>query len=352
MILAINPGSSSFKYKLFDTSLNVISEDNLALDQNAAGCSTAVEKMFKYLEADYCEIEKVAVRIVHGGPNNKEVAQINDKIMAEIEKYASFAPLHNPLAVNIIKSLKGKLDQDKIYAVFDTGYFSLLPEESSYYPIGPVETSLMIKKYGFHGISHKFMQSKTDPENEKKIVTVHLGAGCSVSAIKNGKVLATSMGLTPDEGLVMQTRSGDLDPGLVLYLVSEIGLEETKELIEKKSGMAGLTGTSGSMIDILLLAGEEVTGADHDLKYEKTYEKTKKAILALDIYINKVIQYIGGYAALMGGLDSVAFSGKIGFNSAIIRDKVMNGLEFLGDIEVKVIEPNEELAMAKLVIDR
>lgn len=350
MILSINPGSSSFKYKLFDTSLNVVSEDDLALDQNTGSCSLAIEKMFKFLEADFSEIEKVAVRVVHGGPNNKEVAQINDKILAEIEKYKPLAPLHNPLALSIIKSLEGKLDQNKIYAVFDTGYFNSLPEEASCYPIGPTETSIEIRRYGFHGISHKFMQSEADPENEKKVVTIHLGAGCSISAIKNGKVLATSMGLTPDEGLVMQTRSGDLDPGLILYLADELGIPETKKLIEEKSGLAGLTGTSGSMIDVLLLAGEDVTGADSALKYEKTYENTKKSMLALDIYVNKIIQYIGGYAALMGGLNTIAFSGKIGFNSATIRDKVMNSLEFLGNVEVKVVETDEELAMAKLVI--
>jgi acetate kinase len=349
MILSINPGSSSLKYKLFDSSLSLISEDNISIEDGSVDFNLAIEKMLKYIEANFTEIEKVAVRVVHGGPNNNDLAQINDQILSEIEKYSVLAPLHNPPALNVIKNLIEKFGQDKIYAVFDTGYFNSLPEEASRYALGNIETPIIIKRYGFHGISHKAMQTYADLENLKKVITIHLGAGCSMSAIKEGKVIATSMGLTPDEGLVMQTRCGDIDPGLVLYLTSEIGLEKTKELIEKKSGLAGLTGTSGNMIDVLLLAGEEVTGADLDLKYEKSEETVKKAKLALNIYINKIKQYIGSYTALMGGLDTIVFSGKIGSNSKVIRDKAVSGLDYLGEFEIKVIEADEELAMARLV---
>ena len=349
MILSINPGSSSLKYKLFDSSLNVVSEDNIAIEDGSVDFNLAIDKMLKYVESNFAEIEKVVVRVVHGGPNNGEVSKVNDEILSEIEKYSALAPLHNPPALNVIKSLTQKFGQDKIFAVFDTGYFNSLPEESSKYALGSIETPITIKRYGFHGISHKVMQGEADPQNSKKVISIHLGAGCSMTAISSGKVITTSMGLTPDEGLVMQTRSGNLDPGLVLYLASEIGLEKAKELIEKKSGLAGITGTSGSMIDILLLAGEEVSGGDHDLKYEKTEENIKKAKLALNIYINRIKEYIGAYSALMGGLDTIIFSGKIGSNSKVIRDKVTSDLDYLGEIEIKEIEADEELAMAKIV---
>ena len=349
MILSINPGSSSLKYKLFDSSLNVVSEDSFDIGSESEDFNFAIEKMFKYIESNFAEIEKIAVRVVHGGPNYSDTIQINDEVLSEIEKYSSLAPLHNPPALNVIKNLMQKFDQEKIYAVFDTGYFSSLPEEASKYAIGDVQTPVTIKRYGFHGISHKFMQEEVDSDNSKKIITIHLGAGCSISAIDMGKVVATSMGLTPDEGLVMQTRSGDLDPGLILYLVSQIGLEETKELIEKKSGLAGMTGTTGSMTDVLLLADEEVTGADYDLKIEKTEELSQKAKLALNVYVNKIKQYIGAYSALMGGVDEIVFSGQIGSKSKVIRDKVMSKMEFLGNIEIKIVEADEELAMAKLI---
>lgn len=349
MILSINPGSSSLKYKLFDSSLGVISEDNFVISDGLEDYNLAIEKMFKLIEGNFAEIEKIAVRVVHGGPNYSDSIQINDEVLTEIEKYSVLAPLHNPPALNVINNLTQKFGQDKIFAVFDTGYFYSLPEEASKYALGNIVTSVAIKRYGFHGISHKFMQEKGDPENSKKLITIHLGAGCSISAIDKGKVMATSMGLTPDEGLVMQTRSGDLDPGLVLYLVSQIGLDETKELIEKKSGLAGMTGTEGSMIDVLLLAGEEVTGADANIKIEKTEENIKKTKLALNIYTNRIKQYIGAYSALMAGIDKVVFSGQIGSNSKVIRDKVMSNMEYLGNIEIEIVEADEELAMAKLV---
>ena len=351
MILSINPGSSSLKYKLYDASLNVVSEDNINIENGATGYNLAIEKILKYIDTNSLEIDKIAVRVVHGGPNYNETAEVNDEVISEIEKYSVLAPLHNPWALNVINSFMGKFDQNKIIAVFDTGYFNSLSLDASIYAIGPVESDIKIKRYGFHGISHKFMQTQADPDNTKKVITIHLGAGCSISAINKGNVVATSMGLTPDEGLVMQTRSGDLDPGLVLHLVSKIGLEATKELIEKKSGLLGLTGTDGSMVEVLLLAGEEVTGADSISKYDKTEGNIKKAILALNVYTNKIKHYIGGYTALMGGVDIIVFSGKIGANSKPIRNKVISGLEYMGNFEIQVVETDEELAMAKLVIE-
>jgi len=350
MILVINPGSSSLKCKLFDTSSRVIFQDDITLGKNIPTYDAALNKMLEGLKDNLSNIEKVAVRVVHGGPKFSETVQVTEEVISEISKFSTLAPLHNPQALGIIVASAKKFGLEKVYAVFDTGFFNSLPLEASTYPVGPVDTILPIRRYGFHGISHNYMKEVADPENNKRIVTIHLGAGCSISAVNKGKVVATSMGLTPDEGLMMQTRSGDLDPGLVLYLVKEKGYDFAKKLIEEKSGLAGMTGTNGNMLDILELAGEKVFGVEHVCKYEKTDENRTKSQLALNIYVNKIRQYIGGYAALMGGLDEVVFSGKIGAGSPVIRDRITSRFSFLGNVEVKVIEPDEELAMAKEVV--
>lgn len=350
MILVINPGSSSLKYKLFDASLKAVFQDDITLGENIPANEAVLNKILEDLGENLSNIEKVAVRVVHGGPRFSEAVQVTEEVISEISKFSTLAPLHNSQALSIIVALVKKFGLEKVYAVFDTGFFNSLPVEVSTYPVGPVDTILPIRRYGFHGISHNYMKEIIDPANKKRIVTLHLGAGCSISAVNKGQVIATSMGLTPDEGLMMQTRSGDLDPGLVLYLVKEKGYNFTKKLIEQESGLAGMTGTDGNMLDILELAGEKVFGVEHICKYEKTGENRTKSQLALNIYVNKIRQYIGGYAALMGGLDEVAFSGKIGAGSPVIRDKVMSELSFLGNLEVRVVEPDEELAMAKGII--
>lgn len=351
MLLIINPGSSSLKYKLFDSSFGVIKKDDVVLNDQVPDHKAAVAKVLEALSGDMGEIEKIGVRVVHGGPNFKEASPVSDVLLGEIKKYSTLAPLHNPPALLTIEALLDKFDQSKVYAVFDTGFFNSLPAESRVYPLGPVDTPLPIRRYGFHGISHKYMAESADPSKSKKIITVHLGAGSSISAVNGGQVVATSMGLTPDEGLIMQSRSGDLDPGLILYLASELGVDETKKLIEEESGLAGLTGTDGAMLTILALAGEEISEVDYVCPVAKTDELRDKSAFAIKLYVNKIVQYIGGYAALMNGLEVVAFSGKIGAGSPVIRDKVMSSLGFLGNVEVKVVEPDEELAMAMEIKD-
>ncbi len=353
MILTVNPGSTSLKFKLFDEDLTEISvKDYVIGEKNCKNHKQAVNLILLELRQYLPDIKKIAVRVVHGGPNFEEAALINDEVISEIKKYSELAPLHNPPALETIKSLRDRLKREiKNYAVFDTGFFKSLPEENSKYAIPPLKNKFLIKRYGFHGISHRYMKDEADPEDSKKLITIHLGAGCSMSAILRGKVIKTTMGLTPDEGLLMQTRSGDLDPGLVLFLSKKLGVKKAKFLIENKSGLSGLTGTDGAMLEVLYLAEEKISEPLYKPRFAKNAELKRKAELALKIYTNKIKEYIGAYSALMNGVDEVVFSGKIGAGSQVIRNKVMADMEFLGKIKVTVIKPNEELAMARKIAD-
>jgi acetate kinase len=339
MILVINPGSSSIKFKLFNSDLS----KSLSKDIDFAGknVKAPILKFLKEIE-DINKISKIGIRVVHGGGKYDKPTLITNEVLGDIKKFSVFAPLHNPLSYNIIRLLKKYLAKIDIYAVFDTAFFANLPEESKLYAIpSKISERNQIKRYGFHGISHKYVLEKVDPKEKLKVITVHLGSGCSMTAINCGKVIQTSMGLTPISGLIMQNRSGDLDPGLVLYLVKLFGYKKSKEIIENSSGLYGIYEKTGSMRQILIDAGEKVLGEDNIKK-----QADKQAILALKIYINRIREYIGAYSALMGGVDVIAITGISGFRSGVIREMSTKGLEFLGFKKVLAIEPNEELAIA------
>lgn len=346
MILSLNPGSSSLKFKLFDDSVkNIIMDGDIVVDEkNISDHEAATDIVLEKVGGKIKEVTKIAVRVVHGGPKYSSPCEITDDAMQEIEKYSQFAPIHNPLALSIVSEIKKKKLDAKIFAVFDTGYFVSLPEENYIYALPEISGDIVIRRYGFHGISHQYAQKITDPDNQKKVLSVHLGAGCSITAIDHGKVVKTSMGMTPMEGLIMQTRSGDLDPGLLLYLAEKKGVAYTYNLIKKQSGLAGLSGTDGAMLSVLYGAKEKIT--DKSFKPEGNYDK-ERCRLALKIYVNKIKEYVGAYAALMNGVDVIAFTGKIGAESDAIRSKIMSNMEFLGNLKIEVVKPDEELAMAK-----
>lgn len=349
MILVINPGSSSLKYKLFDDSaLDLILDDDVVIDgKNIINHADASDKMLEKIGSRIDSVKKIGIRVVHGGPKYNQPIEVDSDVMLEIEKYSQFAPIHNPLSLEIIKLLEDKKIDSSLFAIFDTGYFQSMPEENYSYSIPALDDDIAIRRYGFHGISHGYAQDIADKENNKKVISIHLGAGCSMTATNCGKVIKTSMGMTPMEGLIMQTRSGDLDPGLLMYLVEKFGPKEAYEFIKKKSGLSGLTNTDGAMLSVLCVAGEEISGTNFEPDFEITDEMKEKAQLALKMYVNKVKEYIGAYSALMDGVDVICFTGKIGFYSPVIRDKVMEGLSFLGNVEVSVVKPDEELAMAR-----
>lgn len=348
MILVINPGSSSFKYKLFDGK-KVIKSNSFCFDlKNVTRSLKKSVFIMKQEIVDYVNnIEKIGIRVVHGGTNTKRFLKINKDVTEIIKKYSSQAPLHNPISLKIISLIeKDKLLENKIYAVFDNAFFSTLPEENCVYAI-PYEISKKyeIRRFGFHGISHNYVAKKVDPLNIKNVISIHLGAGSSICAIKNGKAIDISMGMTPDEGLIMQTRCGDIDCGAVLYLVSKLGFKKTKRILENSSGLSGLTGTNGDMRYVLYLADEKLENVDIKINFNKNAESIKNAKLALKMYITKIKKYIGAYTALLGGVDVIVFTGNIGANSTVIKNRILEGLDFINYKKVEVIKPDEEFAI-------
>ena len=208
------------------------------------------------------------------------------------------------------------------------------------------------QKYGFHGISHEYIYNTAGGEKLGKTITLHLGAGSSVCAIFEGRPIDTSMGFTPSEGLIMQTRAGDIDSGLVLYLAKEKGIAETDKILNNKSGLAGVSETSGEMLDILYLSGIKIQDDEYKppKKLKKSPEGEKLAKMALTMFIRRIQKYIGSYAALMNGVDTIVFSGKIGYGSGEIRKIIMDKMDFLGDVKCVAVEPDEERAIANKLV--
>lgn len=333
MILVINPGSSSLKYKIFNSDLEEIKSGSFEIGGKIRDHISALNLMLKEIKPSHDEITKIGYRVVHGGDEADEIMPVTLPTMKIIEKYAPLAPDHNPAAEKVIRTLIERIPLSQHFAVFDTAFFKELPEVSKIYPIDKfISDELNIRRFGFHGISHEYAMDQIDPDQEKKIITIHLGAGCSLAAIQSGKPIDTSMGFTPVEGVPMQTRSGDLDPGVIFYLIDEYGYKKSREIIENNSGLAGISGTSGDMLELL----------------ERDDEMSK---LAIEVYCYRIKKYLGAYIAVLGGVDIVAFTGKIGYGSSVIRDKILSGLKFL-NFKVEIIQPNEELAIAKKLNQR
>ncbi len=308
------------------------------------------------------EIIAVGHRVAHGGENFSASALITGEVKKNIEKVIDLAPLHNPANLKGIVSMEKLVPTVPQVAVFDTAFHQTIPPHAYMYGL-PYEMyeKDRVRRYGFHGTSHKYVFEKACDalfmrKDNVKAITCHLGNGASVAAIKNGKSVDTSMGLTPVEGLLMGTRTGDLDLGALLYIMHKKGLsiEEANNLINKKSGVLGISGVSYDMRDIETAAWEN----GH-----------KRAQLALDMYFYRIIKYIGAYAAAMGGVDLIVFTGGVGENGPETREEICKNLEFLGvnfdvdrntgirgklelitkhdsKVKVMVVPTNEELVIA------
>jgi acetate kinase len=353
MILVLNPGSSSLKYKLYTHSLDVVktSEVKVLPGTSIKNHYAACQKVVSELGDDLGAVSKIGIRVVHGGSLFNSTTEIDKKVIGQLKKTAQLAPLHNPPAIKVIDFFAKKLKKAKMYACFDTSFYKDMPIVNQLYAIPEsIAKKYSIRRYGFHGISHKYVIDVVDPKHEYRVISIHLGGGCSITSIDKGKVINTSMGFTPDEGLVMQTRSGDIDPGLVLYIVGKLGFRRAKEMIENKSGLAGLTGCTGEMLDVLEMAGEKIE-IDNYKPADTNQKDEEKAHLALDIYTQRIRRYLGAYSTEMGGVDIIAFTGKIGAGSTVIRNKIMNGLGFLRYLKTDIVEPNEELAIAKEIVN-
>jgi acetate kinase len=268
------------------------------------------------------DIAAVGHRTVHGGEAFADSVQVDPSVIESIQACAVFAPLHNPHNLEGIKACMELLPGTPQVAVFDTAFHQTMTPTSYLYALPySLYEKMKVRRYGFHGTSHLYVAQRAAEElgrpiEQLKIITCHLGNGASVTAVKSGKSVDTSMGFTPLEGLVMGTRCGDIDPALVLHIMNVEGLSprEMDELLNKKSGLLGLSGVSHDMREIQELA----------------QKGDKRADLALDIYCYRIRKYIGAYAAALGGVDAVVFTGGVGENSHVVRQRVCMGMEFLG----------------------
>ncbi len=388
-VLVINCGSSSLKYQLIDMSnekslaqglVERIGIEGSILTQKVEGRDKYIIEtpMKDHKDAiklvlgalvdenngvikDMSEISAVGHRVVHGGEKYAESVLITEKVMKELDECAKLAPLHNPPNIIGIEACQGLMPNTPMVAVFDTAFHQTMPEEAYIYAL-PYELyeKHAIRKYGFHGTSHKYVSrvaAETMGKNieDLKIVTCHLGNGASLCAVKNGKSVETSMGFTPLAGLVMGTRCGDIDPAIATYLETDLGMsaKEVNNLMNKQSGVYGISGVSSDFRDI--------EGAAE--------EGNKRAQLALDVFHHRVREFIGAYAAAMGGVDCVVFTAGLGENAKETREEICKGLDFLGfkidpvknnvrgkvaeistddsRVKVYVIPTNEELMIAR-----
>ncbi len=383
-ILAVNAGSSSLKFQLlempeekvitsgiierigFNDSIFTIkvNGDKESITRPIENHSVAVQIVLdalidKAIVKSYEEISGVGHRVVHGGERFKDSALITDEVISAIEDLQDLAPLHNPANLTGIRAFREVLPNVKQAVVFDTAFHQTMPIESYLYP-APLEwyTKYRIRRYGFHGMSHKYVSERAIKllgTKESKIITVHLGNGGSITAVKNGKSIDTSMGFTPLAGVMMGTRSGDIDPSIIPYMIEKEGLsvEEVLEELNNESGLKGVSLRSSDMRDIV----------------KGVLELDKHCMLALKLYAKRVCDYIGSYYILLGGCDAIVFTAGIGENSQVARKAIIDRLYALGitlddeknkvmgeeclistpesKIKVFVIPTNEEVVIAR-----
>lgn len=319
-VLTINAGSSSVKFAVFDTSANRLLFKSEV--ERAASIEDAIGKIPELLKTQSITApDAIGHRVAHGGAKFREACTIDPGVIKGIEECVTLAPLHNPPALAGIKVAADAWPGVPQVAVFDTAFHQTIPERATTYAVPAPWREAGLRRYGFHGTSHKYVMLRVAEELETpatglRIISCHLGNGASVCAIERGASIDTSMGMTALEGLVMGTRSGDVDPGIFAYLKRTLGLSiaDIEHALYHDSGLAALSGLGNDMRDI------EARAAAGD----------KKAQLALQVYAYRVRKYIGAYAATMGGVDVLAFTGGIGEHSASMRRRICSGFEFLG----------------------
>jgi len=350
MILIFNIGSASLRWGLFDEKLNKLSGENLEYP-DFSKLKELTQEILKETDEKKRPPKAgfiIGHRVVHGGIEFRELTEITNKVLTKLEALSELAPLHNPPGLEVIKTCRKELPDVPNIACFDTSFFANLPDYAKYYalPLGLAE-KYKILRYGFHGISHEYVASEAakkleKPLKELQLITCHLGAGASICAIEDGKPIDTSMGFTPLEGLMMATRSGNIDPAIILFLEKKgMGPKEIEETLNKKSGLLGVSGVSGDIRDILKV-----------IKDENLKEQTKKtrAGLALQMYAYQIKKYIGAYAVALGGLDALVFTGAVAEGSELVQGMITHGLsEVLGNFKVLTIPANEEFAIAQKI---
>lgn len=388
-VLVINCGSSSLKYQLIDMSNEEVLAKGLAerigiegsvvkhkpsgkesviIEKPMSNHKIAIEIVLNALvDADHGaiksmdEINAVGHRVVHAGEKFSGSVIINNEVMNALRECIDLAPLHNPPNIMGIEACQELMPNVPMVGVFDTAFHQTMSKPAYIYPL-PYELyeKYGVRRYGFHGTSHKYVSNIAAKMLDKniedlKIITCHLGNGASITAVKNGKSVDTSMGLTPLEGLAMGTRCGDIDPAIVTFIMGKekLDIKGINDLLNKKSGVLGISGVSSDFRDI----------------EDAVKEGNERAQLALDVFANRVKKYIGSYAAIMGGVDAVVFTAGLGENSPEIREAVCEGLGYMGievdtalnkvrgketivspkdsKVKVLVVPTNEELVIAR-----
>lgn len=344
-VLVINAGSSSLKYQLVEPATGTavfkglverigdtgsaithhMGDKEIRHEVDVPDHTVAVKLMQQCareggVDLDHSDLAAVGHRVVHGGRNLVQPTIVDDYVLEEIDRVSVLAPLHNPGALQGLKAAIAEFPNTTHVTVFDTAFFSTMPRESRYYAIDwELAQKFAIRRYGFHGTSHQFVAHAAaaylrKPLSDLKMIVLHLGNGASASAIDGGRPLDTSMGMTPLEGLVMGTRSGDIDPGVVSYLhrVDGMGVEEVDDLLNAHSGLLGMAGVA----DMRDLIGKVIAGDE-------------RASLCLNVYERRLQRYVGAYAAVLGRVDAIVFTAGVGENSPVIREGLAKRLEGL-----------------------
>ncbi len=326
-VLILNPGSSSLRYALISAEPpdgdQVQGEELLSgVMESVRDHAEAASELFARMHWTAADFDLMALRIVHGGDLYRAPVRIDDEVVAQIEALDDLAPLHNAASLAVFRAFRTALGaRVPALAIFDSSFHhTIRPSAYTYAIPRELTEKYKIRRYGFHGISHQYLTLRyaeitRTPVERTNIITLHLGSGCSAAAIRNGESIDTSMGFTPLEGLVMGTRSGDLDPAVVGFLASKenVSVENVEDWLNKKSGLLGISGTSQDTRTLIECAASDPF-----------------AQLALDVFSYRAKKYIGAYYAALGGASAVVFSGGIGEHAPTLREKICEGLEALG----------------------
>lgn len=386
LILAVNVGSSSLKFQLLEMPEELVVASGLVErigfengiftidargekrkkilnipDQHSA-VQLLLDALLRLNIVDRLEdIKGIGHRVVHGGELFTDSVLIDDDVMEKIERLNDLAPLHNPANVDGIKAFRDVLPDVPMVAVFDTAFHQTMEEEAYLYPV-PYSwyTDYKVRRYGFHGTSHRYVAERAiellgKPKEETRLITCHIGSGCSITAIKGGRSIDTSMGFTPLAGVMMGTRSGDIDPSIIPYMMEQtnLSIQDVIQALNKDSGLQGISGISSDMRDIL----------------ESMKANDERAIRAFNLFVKRICDFIGSYFIELGGLDAIVFTAGIGENSAETREAIVRRLGALGieldpeanqirgkeavistpdsKVKVFVIPTNEEIVIAR-----
>ena len=314
VVLCVNCGSSSVKCAVYE--LGSGHEDRLAASSVDGSGPAVLDEALRVADPFEAALTGAGHRIVHGGPHHYRPSRIDDALIADLQAAMPFAPLHLPAALTGIEAVTRRHPGLPQVACFDTAFHRTMPETSWHLPLPPALVEAGVRRYGFHGLSYEYIVAHVGAETLGRAVLAHLGSGASLAAVRDGRSVHTTMGFTPSGGIVMSSRSGDLDPGVLIYLTRQLGYDATRleQLIDTESGLRALSGETSDMRALL----------------DRRDAGDQRADLAVAVFCSHIRMQIGAYAALLGGLDTVVFTGGIGAHATAVRAESCGGLAHLG----------------------